>query len=126
MKHWFSPLLILLLLFALSLANARFTEQCVDEWCAKLESTLSAAQDDRWADARQTLDAVYTSWCARQTYFHIMTGHAELDETESLFAAARSYATDEESADFRAGIAQLLTQLALLRETEAISMRNIL
>ena len=80
----------------------------------------------RTGGAREALGAVYTSWDARQTYFHIMVEHAELDAAEALFAVSHSFAESEDGAEFRANTAELLTQLRLLDEMEEISIKNIL
>lgn len=126
MKHWLAPLLALALLLGASLWNARTVAQSVEDWRAALETTLPAAEAEDWDTVRETLDRVYDAWNARQTYFHIMVEHAELDAAEALFAVSRSYAESEEAAEFRANTADLLTQLTLLREMEAVSIRNIL
>jgi len=126
MKHWLAPLLVLALLLGASLWNAYSVAQSVEDWCAALETARGAAEAEDWDAARETLDRVYDSWNARQTYFHIMVEHAELDAAEALFAVSRSYAEAEEAAEFRANTADLLTQLTLLREMEAVSIRNIL
>lgn len=126
MKHWLSPLLALALLLGASLWNAHYVARSVEDWCAGVEASLTAVEAEDWDTAREALDAVYVSWDARQTYFHIMVEHAELDAAEALFAVSRSFAESEEDAEFRANTADLLTQLTLLREMEAISIRNIL
>ena len=126
MKHWLAPLLALALLLGASLWNARTVAQSVEDWCAALETALPAAEAEDWDTVRETLDRVYDAWDARQTYFHVMVEHAELDAAEALFAVSRSYAKSEDAAEFQANTADLLTQLTLLREMEAVSIRNIL
>ena len=126
MKHWLSPLLVLALLLGASLWNARTVAQSVEGWCAALETTLPAAEAEDWDTVRETLGRVYDAWNARQTYFHIMVEHAELDAAEALFAVSRSFAESEDGAEFRANTAELLTQLRLLDEMEEISIKNIL
>ncbi len=126
MRHWLSPLLVLALLFGGAMANARYVSKSVDGWCAGVEAALAAAEAEDWEGAREALGAVYTSWDARQTYFHIMVEHAELDAAEALFAVSHSFAESEDGAEFRANTAELLTQLRLLDEMEEISIKNIL
>ncbi|MCF2620107.1 DUF4363 family protein [Oscillibacter valericigenes] len=125
-KYWLSPLLVLALLFGGAMANAHFVARSVEDWCAGVELSLAAAEAEDWDGAREALDAVYAAWDARQTYFHIMVEHEELDAAEALFAVSRSFAAAEEGAEFCANTAELLTQLALLREMEEISIKNIL
>ena len=126
MRHWLAPLLVLALLFSGTAANARYVAHSVDGWCAGLETALSAAEAEDWERAQAALDAVYSSWSARQTYFHIMVEHEELDAAEALFAVSRSFAAHEDGAEFCANTADLFTQLQLLREMEEISIKNIL
>ena len=126
MRHWLSPLLVLALLFGGAMANARYVSKSVDGWCAGVEVSLAAAEAEDWEGAREALGAVYASWDARQTYFHIMVEHAELDAAEALFAVSHSFAESEDGAEFRANTAELLTQLRLLDEMEEISIKNIL
>ena len=115
-----------LLLFGGAMANARYVSKSVDGWCAGVEASLAAAEAEDWEGAREALGAVYASWDARQTYFHIMVEHAELDAAEALFAVSHSFAESEDGAEFRANTAELLTQLRLLDEMEEISIKNIL
>ena len=126
MRHWLSPLRVLALLFGGAMANARYVSKSVDGWCAGVEVSLAAAEAEDWEGAREALGAVYASWDARQTYFHIMVEHAELDAAEALFAVSHSFAESEDGAEFRANTAELLTQLRLLDEMEEISIKNIL
>ena len=93
MRHWLSPLLVLALLFGGAMANARYVSKSVDGWCAGVEASLAAAEAEDWEGAREALGAVYASWDARQTYFHIMVEHAELDAAEALFAVSHSFAS---------------------------------
>ena len=117
---------LLALLFGGAMANARYVSKSVDGWCAGVEAALAAAEAEDWEGAREVLGAVYASWDARQTYFHIMVEHAELDAAEALFAVSHSFAESEDGAEFRANTAELLTQLRLLDEMEEISIKNIL
>jgi len=117
---------VLALLFGGAMANARYVSKSVDGWCAGVEASLAAAEAEDWEGACEALGAVYASWDARQTYFHIMVEHAELDAAEALFAVSHSFAESEDGAEFRANTAELLTQLRLLNEMEEISIKNIL
>lgn len=52
--------------------------------------------------------------------------HDALDEAEALFATAFAACDEQDGPDFHAAMAQLNTQLHLLAETQAISVKNIL
>ena len=52
--------------------------------------------------------------------------HDELDEAEALFCRALVLAEEEDSVEFRAHIADLLSQLQLLAEMERVRVENVL
>ena len=62
----------------------------------------------------------------RQALLHIIMEHRELDEAEVLFAAAYAACDQQDVPDFHAALAQLLTQIRLLAETQQVSLQNIL
>ena len=68
----------------------------------------------------------YADWNSRQVFLHVIMEHAELDEAEVLFSAAFAACDEQDGPDFHAAMAQLNTQLHLLAETQAISVKNIL
>ena len=84
------------------------------------------AQQERWEAAQAQLQLAYDDWCTSQTFFHTIMEHDELDEAESLFATAYAACDERDVPDFHAAMAQLATQLSLLAETQAVSVKNIL
>ena len=126
MKHILFPTAILLTLFGLSLWNAQIVADHVESWCSELEAIQTSAEQEDWDDVTRSLEHVYEAWSKQQTYFHIMIEHAELDAAEALFAKSASFAYEQDTAEFRANTAELLSQLYLLREMEEISIKNIL
>ncbi|MDD5913829.1 MAG: DUF4363 family protein [Oscillospiraceae bacterium] len=126
MKYFWIPCVILAAVFSLSLLNAYTVGETVSEWCGELQSAQQSADEGNWAETQRTLAGTYEKWGARQSYFHIVTVHAELDEVEALFAKSRSFALEQDEAEFRANTAELITQLKLLAEMQEISVKNIL
>ena len=72
------------------------------------------------------LQRAYADWDAIQTFLHTIMEHDALDEAEALFATAFAACDEQDGPDFHAAMAQLNTQLHLLAETQAISVKNIL
>ena len=97
-----------------------------EDWSAQLAEADSFAQAERWAQAEEGLRLAYADWGRSQTFFHTIMEHAELDEAESLFAAAFAACDTQDAPDFHAAMAQLASQLRLLAETQAVSIKNIL
>ena len=126
MKYFYIPCSILVLILSLSLLNARLMERSTDEWCDMLTQAQEAAAQDDWTKAGQILSDIHNAWDEKQSYFHIVSVHAELDEAEALLAKSLSFALDQDDAEFRANTAELITQLRLLSEIQEVSIKNIL
>lgn len=126
MKYFWIPCAILSAILSLSLLNARTVNETVDVWCQDLQSAQQSADAENWEQTQRILTDTYKKWDKKQSYFHIVTVHAELDEVEALFAKSRSFALEQDEAEFRANTAELITQLKLLAEMQEISIKNIL
>ena len=126
MKYFYIPCAILALILALSLFNAKAMDNYVTDWCEELDAAQEAADDDNWMEAEHQIRSVHEAWDEKQSYFHIVSVHAELDEAEALLAKSLSFALKQDDAEFRANTAELITQLHLLSEIQEISIKNIL
>ena len=126
MKYFSIPCAILALILALSLFNAKAMDNYVADWCEELDAAQEAADGGNWAEAEQLVRSVHEIWDEKQSYFHIVSVHAELDEAEALLAKSLSFAREQDGAEFRANTAELITQLRLLSEIQEISIKNIL
>ena len=124
------PLVISLAALGISLAFSlwagRYVEGRTEDWSDQLSLADVSAQQERWDDAQAQLRQAYADWGRSQTFFHTIMEHDELDEAESLFAAAFAACDEEDAPDFHAAMAQLDSQLRLLAETQAVSIKNVL
>ena len=126
MKYFYIPCAILALILALSLFNAKAMDNYVADWCEELDAAQEAADGGNWAEAEHRIRSVHEAWDEKQSYFHIVSVHAELDEAEALLAKSLSFALVQDDAEFRANTAELITQLHLLSEIQEASIKNIL
>ena len=125
-KPLYLPLLALAVVLAFSLWAGNYVEQRTLMWRGMLSAADDTAQLEQWNEARQQLEQTYTNWNSSQTFFHTIMEHSELDEAESLFATTFAACDAQDAPDFHAAVAQLDSQLGLLAETQAISIKNIL
>ena len=126
MKPLVISLAALGLILGFSLWAGSYVAARTEDWSAQLSEADSFAQEERWAQAEERLRLAYADWGRSQTFFHTIMEHAELDEAESLFATAFAACDQEDAPDFHAAMAQLASQLRLLAETQAVSIKNIL
>lgn len=126
MKPLYLPLLTLAAVLAFSLWAGNYVATRTQEWSDMLSSADDTAQAGQWRDAKEQLDETYANWNRSQAFFHTIMEHEELDEAESLFATTFAACDAQDAPDFHAAIAQLNSQLHLLAETQAVSIKNIL
>ena len=126
MKPLILSLAALAAILAFSLWSGYYVAGRTETWSTQLSVADEYAQQERWEDAEAQLQLAYDDWCTSQTFFHTILEHDELDEAESLFATAYAACDEQDVPDFHAAMAQLATQLSLLAETQAVSVKNIL
>ena len=126
MKPLVISLAALGLILGFSLWAGSYVAARTEDWSAQLDEADNFAQEERWAQAEERLRLAYADWGWSQTFFHTIMEHAELDEAESLFATAFAACDEADAPDFHAAMAQLASQLRLLAETQAVSIKNIL
>ena len=126
MKPLVISLAALGLILVFSLWAGSYVAARTEDWSAQLSEADNFAQEERWAQAEERLRLAYADWGRSQTFFHTIMEHAELDEAESLFAAAFAACDAQDAPDFHAAMAQLDAQFRLLAETQAVSIKNIL
>jgi len=126
MKALYIPTGILVLLLIGSLASAAYVHRQIDASLAPLLQAETFAREESWSEAEHQLQLGYDRWLAGQGYFHAIVEHGELDESETLFAAAFAACDEQDEADFHAILAQLRTSLEHLSEKQQLSLGNIL
>ena len=62
----------------------------------------------------------------RQTYLHIVSHHDAVDDAEAMYRRAMAFAETQEITEFRAELSDLMDQLRLISEMEALNIRNVL
>ena len=126
MKSLFIPILVLAAVLAAALWTGNYISGETARWSDTLRQADTLAAQERWEEAENAIQQAYDDWNSRQTFLHIVMEHEELDEAESLFAAAFAACSLRDAPDFQATLAQLISQMSLLAETQQVSIKNIL
>ena len=103
------PIAVLCALLALSLWNSSHMERQTRRW---------RAQHSDWES--------YDDWTLRQTYLHIVSHLDAVDDAEAMYRRAMAFAETQEITEFRAELSDLMDQLRLISEMEALNIRNVL
>ena len=120
------PIAVLCALLALSLWNSSHMERQTRRWRAQLQETDRLAQSECWAEALDSLWESYDDWKLRQTYLHIVSHHDAVDDAEAMYRRAIAFGETEELSEFHAELSDLMDQLRLISEMEALNIRNVL
>lgn len=126
MKAFYIPAAVLAMILGFSLWAGQYVALCTGRWTALLEETDAAAMDEDWSGAAERLEQAYRDWDNSQTFLHTIMEHDQLDEAESLFFGAFAACREQDNEDFHIMLAQLIHQLRLLDEAQAISIKNVL
>ena len=113
------------LILAFSLWTGWYVHLQTDGWRELLEQAAAAAEAEDWPAAEARFTRAREGWEKRQTIFHTVIEHDELNEAQSLFAAAGEACAQRDGREFTAQLTLLQVRLGLLAETQAISIKNI-
>ena len=126
MRNIYAPILALLLILGFSLWCAHYTEEQTDQWTQLLQESIEAGREQDWDKAEARLSAAHRSWDRSQTIYHIIMDHDELEAAESLFTGAMDACEEQSFAAYRILVDALSSQLKVLSEYQAISIKNVL
>lgn len=126
MKSWLTPIFLLAAILAAAALNCRAMEQDVTRWQSQLKQVEAQAAAENWPGAQSLLSKSYADWSSHQTYLHITVEHDVVDNGNTMYRRAVSFAASEEKSEFLAELAELTYQLSCLSEMERFSVKNVL
>jgi len=125
-RAYLPPLAVLAAIVLISLWNIRVIEHKTAQLQIPLQYADALARMENWAAAEAALAESYQDWTGCQTYLHIVTHHDTVDTAEALYRRTQAFAQEQDLAEFRAALSDLIAQLQLLAEAERGNANNIL
>lgn len=125
-KAYLIPIFILLVILTSSLLIGSVISSKTQHWKVQLHAADQLAIAEDWSAAMDALTSSYSDWASHQVWLRITIRHDIADDAEAMYHRAMTFALTQETREFRAEIADLLTQLHLLSEAEQLSIQNIL
>ena len=126
MKAFYVPVSILAVLLLFSLWGSAYVQTQTDTWISAVESLSSSLEEKHWHEAESRLLAVHKDWSNSQGIFHLILAHKDLDDAEKCFSGALAACREEDRVEFSIYLAQLISQLIFLGDTQEITLKNIL
>ncbi len=125
MKRLWIALAILAAVFTAALCNSLALSSFTGELTSLLTRAEAQAEAGLWEEAGRLTQSASDRWEDRGTYLHVTLRHADIDQIETSFREVHEFLTCQESGEYSAANARLLTQLALLSEAEQLNWKNI-
>ena len=126
MKRLWIAAALLVLLLAISLGNAWYSNSLTSSLAQPLEMAQQLARQGQWQQARELTRQAYASWNAHHTYLHCVLRHSDTDQILRSFRSVMQYLELEEMDQYAAANADLISQLELLSEMEQATLVNVL
>ena len=126
MKHLWIAAAILFGLLVSTLCNSLYLGSIIDDYEQQLTRAQELAAQGKWDESERITRQVYTDWEGRDFYFHALLRHEDIDEVRLTFHEVQEYLKLEETDQYNAASAKLITQLGLLAEMEQLTLKNIL
>ena len=124
-RLWISAALLLVLL-AVSLANAFHIQTLSHNWTRQLEQSQRFVSAGQWELARSLTYRTYLDWNRHHTYLHSALRHQDTDQILRGFRGVLRYLDIREVDQYTAANSDLITLLELLAEMEQPSLVNVL
>ena len=126
MKRLWAAAAILAVLLGGTLWNAWYAERLTGGMIQRLERAQERTAQGNWEEASNLSHQAFQSWQDHEVYLHILMRHSDTDEILNSFRALEQYLALEETDQYTAANAELITQLELLAEMEQPSLVSIL
>ncbi len=124
-RLWIAAALIAALLGA-SLVNGWYTNSLTEDMNQRLSQSQRLTSQGRWAEARALTQGVYEDWQGHHFYFHTIMRHSDTDEILCALRVVMEYLELQETDQYNAANADLMTKLELLADMEQASITNVL
>ena len=125
MKRLWIALALLAFLLASTLANSFYLTRIIDGYELRLSTAQALAAQGVWTNASQLTQQVFHDWESRSFYFHILIRHTDTDAIHLAFREVQEYLILQETDQYTAANARLITQLSLLAEMEQLTLENV-
>ena len=126
MKRLWIAIAILLAIFSATIWNARSLDGFLSGLHELLAQAEAAAESGQWEVARQLTDQALERWESHSVYLHTVLRHSDMDQVDTSFGEVQEFLQCQESGEYSASNAQLMTQLMLICEAEQLTLQNIL
>ena len=117
---------VLALLMAAALWNAWYIGRVTGTLNGTLARAEARVEEGNWEEALRTTQEARAQWDACSNYLYIVLRHSDTDQVEEGFETVVAYLEQRDLDEYAAANAQLMAQIGLLYDMEALTLRNLL
>ena len=125
MKRLWAASAILAVLLGGTLWNAWYAERLTGGMIQQLKQAQERTAQGDWEGAAELSGKAFQRWQDHRLYLYVLMRHSDVDQVLTSFRALEQYLALEETDQYTAANAELITQLELLAEMEQPSLVNI-
>ena len=126
MRNIYFPAVLLAMILGFSLWCAQYTEAQTEQWTYLFQESIDAGSRRDWQTAEEHLREAHRLWEKNQMLYHIIMNHNELESAEALFTEAMTACEERSPVAHRLLVDALMSQIQVLSEYQAISIKNVL
>lgn len=126
MKRLFIACALLFSLLGCSVLAGMKVQKLSDQYIQQLSAAQQLAQRDNWEQARSITKDVFSDWEKHHFLLHALLRHSDTDQILLSFRGVEEYLKLEETDQYVAANAQLITQLELMADMEQATLGNVL
>lgn len=123
-RLWIATALLLAVLGGTLLHNHSL-RGLTEELSSLLTLAQSSTQTGDWAEAQRFTLQASDLWHGRDVYLHTLLHHGDIDEIHVSFREVEEYLIWQETGEYSAANAKLITQIELLYEAEQLTLKNL-
>lgn len=124
-RIWISSLL-LVGIFAASLAHGFYVSSITEEVLGHLEAAQNEAGREQWEAADGQIKTAQEIWEKHSGYLHNTLQHRDVDNVDLTFRETAQFLYSRKWGEFSASNARLMEQLTLMGGTEQLTLQNVL
>lgn len=120
-----SFLLIISAVSATVYARRTFLKE-IDSLSDSIQNVIEISENGSDSELNESIDILQKKWQSSGRTLHILVNHGEMDEAEQNITALKETVKHTDRTELRIKCIEALNQLKNLRESEKISLENIL
>ncbi len=126
MKRIWIAAIVLSAIISCCILETVFVDKIIDNLHGQLNEAETIAKTSELNNTLELVNNTYDDWIKSKDVFALFVSHGTLEEINQSFVVLISYAENDEFSDFLAENSKIVSMLDQLKDTEFLTIKNIL